>query len=218
MRTCSLLLLFFLLLPPSGRCGRDSARLARSTPLSLYFEPSGLLSVYHSAAIRAGGEVPLGGDFGLNMTGLYYRAGWGAKMAVKKYLRPEALSGAKRGSFAVISRRSFLAAELFFKSYRYTATDSLRDSGDLDYAVSKSAWTLSLQYGQVRTLRNGMYYEWFAGLGIRVKTVANNLRPEQQRDLHHWHEGIVISLTDANAYRKAGPHIALGLRVGYRFR
>jgi hypothetical protein len=186
-------------------------------PFGIFIEPSALMPWYYNGSARAGIEVPVLPM--LSFTGIYclYSDGYGFKGILKLY-GDNMWPAEKRGSFKKVDERHYIALECYYKDYAYTNEDSVIGKGIRDYHVSKSAITFSIMGGDVATWRNGIYYEWLAGIGVRVKTVRNDLADGESDHFYHWHEGFVTSITDSNTEDAVLPHIALGFRIGWRYR
>ncbi len=187
-------------------------------PFGLFVEPTALVSLYNSGAARFGVEIPVMHDIGLVYTNCLYKDGYGFKAAIKAYSDVEMVTP-KSGLLRTADKRFYVSLEYYYKAYQYDNTDSVKAPpyGERTYHVEKFATTVSIQIGVITT-GSGLYYDWYVGLGLRVKTVNNDLKDGESDNFYHWHEGFVTSYTDSKAHDQVGPHISLGLRVGWRYR
>lgn len=188
-------------------------------PFGLFIEPTALISLYNSGAARFGVEIPVMHDVGLVYTNCLYTNGYGFKAAIKIYDDVEMVTP-KPGFLRVADQRFYASLEYYYKAYSYENSDSVKGSsnGLRYYHVEKFATTVSVQVGVITTSGGGLYYDWYVGLGMRVKTVNNDLKDGESDNFYHWHEGFVTGFTDSKAFKQVGPHISLGLRVGWRYR
>lgn len=193
---------------------------ARHLPVSFFVEPPALFPIGNNGAARIGIEFPLSKKhFSLTPVFCLYGNGQGVKGILKYYTNQLEYDRTKHPVWSV-HRRYYAALEYYYKAYSYENSDSVTTPphGERYYHVEKFATTISLQAGCINTFGSGLYWEWFVGGGVRVKTVSNDLADGETDHFYHWHEGVIQNVTDGNVRNAVLPHISLGLRLGWRYR
>jgi hypothetical protein len=192
---------------------------AQHLPLSIFLEPAALLPIGNNGAARVGIEIPVSKRVSFLPILCVYPNGSGIKGIVKYYYGKPVYVEKKRPVWNVY-RRYYTALEYYYKAYRYNNHDSVTipPYRERVYHVEKYATTISITFGMISTLGSGLYCETFAGGGVRIKTVNNDLQERETDHFYHWHAGEIQDMSDDKALDKLLPHIALGFRVGWRYR
>ncbi len=148
----------------------------------------------------------------MTVIGYYPASGYFLKGAFKKY------------KVAKKDAAPFHEFTFFYKNESYPIADNIRvmdtmkgypvEGKSSDYTIFKSVWGLNVEWGESYTRRHWVY-EWFAGLGVRLKFSKASISPDQQKNLYHFRESTIENTTQLQLTNTFMPSISAGVRLGY---
>ncbi len=74
-----------------------------------------------------------------------------------------------------------------------------------------------IEIGEV-TAGKHFAFEWFAGIGIRVRTATPAITDSMQGTLYHYHESMITNINNSASVHKVLPSLTLGIRLGFIYK
>ena len=206
------LFLFIVLIVSSHAIAADTDKTVK--PLAIYILPTQLIDIAYDYGLNVGAEIPLFRQFALTGEYCKYFAadGFMARANLKYYFKHS--KDPELGPY--------LALEYGYKDEAYQGSDNIRNAAGqagipVKYEVYKFVNTATLKYGALYVVSKRLYFDFYAGLGIKYKVAWNSLTDDQISSLYHWHEGDIDKFANC-ANRGYTLSLSLGLKIGYRFK
>ncbi len=204
------------ILPLAGLCQQTSRYRLPNGTMKVFVEPAALIDFVNDPSIRVGVEAPVYKHFAAFATGGIYTSGTYGKAGIKYY------------GFTQKDPELFFSLCAFYKNNTYTSNDNIRvrdtlvASGyhpgpDFSYEVSKRVKGIHFEIGEV-TAGKYFAFEWFAGIGIRVRTALPSVSDSVQYTLYHYHESMTTNFNNIASVNKVYPSLSAGVRLGFIYK
>jgi hypothetical protein len=174
--------------------------------------------IFIEAATRIGVEIPVAYGISALAAGSYINNNAYIKGGIKRYCRTKKNSDL------------FFEMVAFYKNAERKVSDNIRvpDSvvgnfkagPSFSYETDRQVYGINFEIGENETIRHKrIKFEWYAGIGIRVRTVHASISKQfQEYNLYHFNESFIDYFSNRQVSGAIYPNISLGIRMAYVFR
>ncbi|HSY77808.1 MAG TPA: hypothetical protein VK890_13165 [Bacteroidia bacterium] len=198
-----------------------------NTRLSIKIMPLGLIDVFNSPVYEGGVEFRIYHKLSMDIEGAGYFRGWMSTQANVRGYIAKVEPKLYLGDFLKFyggdgSDDMYVSLECLYRKQNYDWTDSilLNPAYQKTFREFKTIYSFTLKYGQCYTFGSGFMFEWYLGLGIRVKTITSSLTDLEASKMDMVPPGDGQDPSDEWALTYGvghywWPNIELGVKIGY---
>lgn len=178
-----------------------------------------MMDFYQGSSYRIGIEKRLNHATSIFIQGGGYLPNFNLRSDFKGYnVRAEYKIFFKRENDSPVGQ--YVALDCFHKNQAYTRIDTIRTDFIDDYTtknrLNKSTTCINIKYGYTQGASKKIFFDIFAGLGLRIKNTRSNLSDEVFENIDTGDSQTAsYELERGLLYR---PNLTLGFRIGYRLR